>query len=77
VEHFISAPIVPTEESPLSGKTLQAIITGSFTLGVAAIMTGSGVVVGVLVTGGAIIVVGAAALAVTYAWSEYEKRRPA
>jgi hypothetical protein len=76
VEHFISAPIVPTEESRLSGKTLRTIIGGSVTLGAAAIYTGAGVVVGVLVTGGAIIVIGAAALAVTYAWSEYEKRKP-
>jgi len=75
VQHCVDTPIVGVEESPLSAKTLRTIVTAAGAIGVAAITTGSGLIVAIVATVATIVVISATVMAVEYVAEKIEQHR--
>ncbi len=73
VEHCIDTPIVGVEESPFSAKTLRTIIAAAGTIGVAAIMTGTGLIVAIAATAATVVIISATAMAIEYVAEKIEQ----
>lgn len=75
IEHCVDSPIVGVEASPFSAKTLRTIIAAAGTIGVAAIMTGTGLIVAIAATVTTVVVISATAMVVEYVAETIEEHR--